>query len=301
MPTPHRPVHVLVAQGADLDGDTIPDSAWIVFAAEESKGLGTAFFEPSTDGTDAIPCEEDSIRLTCTEEIGKNQWYHSFDMGTPDTSAGIGDADSLVSNLVYQGDMLNQGEVYWETGELFGLMNTEFITDFGDYNFDILNTEIARRASLLIQSVAKASASENGLLAIPSWKQGPMRQGGPADTMLRRIVLPDDYDPDVDGNPYAFRNMVCEEFLIGPYVDGDDTTSPYYPNGVCADPAINLSGNVPDTCIDDADGSTVPCPTVDCDAGTTYGIGDTNPILQGQVQGEGNTQRVLTWHQCPSD
>ena len=49
-------------------------------------------------------------------------------MGTPDTSAGIGDPDSLVSNLVYQGDMLNQGEVYWETGELFGLMNTEFIT-----------------------------------------------------------------------------------------------------------------------------------------------------------------------------
>ncbi len=34
-------------------------------------------------------------------------------------------------------------------------------------------------------------ASENDLVAIPSWKQGTMRQGGPADTMLRRIVLPE--------------------------------------------------------------------------------------------------------------
>ncbi len=32
-----------------------------------------------------------------------------------------------------------------------------------------------------------------------------------------------------------------------------------------------------------------------------FGIGDTNPILQGVVQGEGNTTRVLTWHQCPSE
>jgi len=34
---------------------------------------------------------------------------------------------------------------------------------------------------------------------------------------------------------------------------------------------------------------------------STYGIGDTNPILQGYTQGDGNTMRVLTWHQCPSD
>jgi hypothetical protein len=134
-------------------------------------------------------------------------------MGTPDTSAGIGDPDSLVSNLVSQGNMLNQGEVYWETGELFGLMSTEDMEDYGEYNFDILNTEIARRASLLVQSVAKATASANGLAAIPSWKQGVMRQGGPADTMLRRMVVPDTFDPAVD-NPYAFENMVCSAYLI---------------------------------------------------------------------------------------
>ena len=48
-------------------------------------------------------------------------------------------------------------------------------------------------------------------------------------------------------NPYAFENMVCDEFLIEP------DTNPYYPGGVCADPAINLSAVVPDTCIDDGD------------------------------------------------
>ena len=34
-----------------------------------------------------------------------------------------------------------------------------------------------------------AQASANGLTAIPSWKQGPMRQGGPADTTPRVRAL----------------------------------------------------------------------------------------------------------------
>jgi hypothetical protein len=297
-------------QGYDSDGDGVTESAWVIMAAEESKGLGKFFFEP--DGINnsingyAEPCVEDST-LTCTEEIGKNQWYFSFDMGTPDTSAGIGNPNSLVENLVSQGNMLNQGEVYWETGELFGLMNTVDMEDYGAYNFDILNTEIARRASLLVQSGGKAAASTHKLVALSSWKQGVMRQGGPADTMLRRFVMPDVIcDPDADppivddcfepaqDNPFAFENMVCSEFLIEP------GTNPYYPGGVCADPATNLSGVVPDTCLDDATGSSVACPTVDFTS-SSYGIGDTNPILQGYIQGAGNTQRVLTWHQCPSD
>ncbi len=406
-------------------------SAWVVVAAEESKGLGKYFFNPdglleASDGN-ADPCEKDSAP-TCTEEIGKNQWYFSFDMGTPDTSAGIGEPNSLLSNLVNQGNMLNQAEAYWETGELFGLMNTAIMQDYGDYNFDIVNTEIARRASLLVQGIGKAINSSSHLAAMPSWKQGNMRQGGPADTMLRRIVLPDGYltecdiavDPDgpyltsgsinandrlwvegsgLDGdlttrvrirdavtgdllggwysavepdfafpltifgddlvlqdeevpcaiqaedaktgnwgpiwevtdapescsgslprectgavvtagievNPYAFANMVCVNFLIDP------GTNPYYPGGVCNDPAINLSGVMPDTCLDDESKDTANCPTVDFDTvSTTYGIGDTNPILQGYIksggegggdpeESSGNKTRVLTWHQCPSD
>ncbi len=281
----------LSLQGYDA-GDS--KSAWVVVAAEESKGLGGWFFEP-TDSSDgfANPCDEEAGGASCAEDIGKNQWYFSFDMGTPDTSAGFDQPNSLVNNLVSQGNMLNQPEVHWETGEFFGLMSTADMEDYGDYNFEIATTEIARRASLLVQPISKAMASNNGLVAIASWKQGPMRQGGPADTMFRRFVLPGTFDPAVD-NPYAFENMECEEFLIEP------DTNPYYPGGVCADPATNLSGVVPDTCIDDDTGGFVPCPTVEFTT-STYGIGDTNPILQGLVQGEGNTTRVLTWHQCPSD
>ena len=96
-------------------------------------------------------------------------------------------------------------------------------------------------------------------------------------------------------NPYSFENMVCDEFLIAP------DTNPYYPGGVCADPAINLSGVVADTCwLDDGGGGTqTDCPTVDFST-STYGIGDTSPILQGYIQNDGNKVRVLTWHQCPS-
>ena len=98
----------LSLQGYDTDADGVSDSAWVVVAAEESKGLGKYFFTPDNDGDGyAQPCEEGD-ELPCTEEIGKNQWYFSFDMGTPDTSAGIGNPNSLVENLVNQGNMLNQ-------------------------------------------------------------------------------------------------------------------------------------------------------------------------------------------------
>ena len=256
-------------------------SAWVVVAAEESKGLGKFFFLP--DGT---PCEEGSS-IDCQEEIGKNQWYFSFDMGSPDTSADLSET-GLVKNLVNQGNMLNQPEVDWRTGEFYPEMSTDDLWGF-DNGFTIFNTEIARRASLLVQSVAKAATGTSGLLATPSWKQGPMRQGGPADTMLRRIV-----DQGTSANPYAFTNMVCDNWA---YADG---SNPYYPDGVCMDPATNLSGVIPDTCVDSDSGATIACPKVNFTS-STFGIGDTDPILQGQVQGEGNTSKVLTWHQCPSD
>ncbi|WP_455222777.1 choice-of-anchor O protein [Kaarinaea lacus] len=269
-------------QGRDSDGDGLIDSAWVVVAAEESKGLGKFFYEP--DGT---PCIEGSSP-TCTEEIGKNQWYFSFDMGSPDTSADLTET-GLVKNLVNQGNMLNQPEVDWRTGEFYPVMDTADMWGFGDYDFEIYNTEIARRSSLLVQSIAKATASTSGLLAIPSWKQGAMRQGGPADTMLRRIV-----DQGTSENPYAFTNIVCDNWAY------DDGSNPYYPDGVCLDPATNLSGVVPDTCVDSQTDGEIECPTVTFGT-STFGIGDTDPILQGQIQGEGNTMKVLTWHQCPSD
>jgi hypothetical protein len=103
-------------------------------------------------------------------------------------------------------------------------------------------------------------------------------------------------EPTVDplANPYSFANMACSNWILR------DGSNPYYPGGICLQPAINLSGVIPDTCMDDATDSATACPMVDF-AGSTFGIGDTNPILQGYIQGEGNTTRVLTWHQCPSD
>jgi len=121
-----------------------------------------------------------------------------------------------------------------------------------------------------------------------------MNQGGPADVMARQIIIPKNWKLGQDGNPYAFRNMACEDLA---YTDG---SNPYYPNGICLDSAINISGTIPDTCIDTDTGEPVACPMVDFSE-TTFAIGDTNPILQGAVQGEGNTQKVLTWHSCPAE
>jgi hypothetical protein len=53
--------------------------------------------------------------------------------------------------------------------------------------------------------------------------------------MLRRVVIPDGFDPAVD-NPYAFENMECDEWV---YTDG---SNPNYLKGLCLSPAINISG-----------------------------------------------------------
>lgn len=375
-------------QGYDADGDGVFDSGWVIVAAEESKGLGRYAFYPNGEA-----CVEDRLDPDCTADIGKNQWYYSFDMGKPNTSVINTklEEDALVKNLVSQGNLLNQPEIDWRTGEFYPVINTSEMWDFGDYNFDLYNTEIARRSSMLSQGIKKIAESSSKLAAMPSWKQGTMRQGGPADAMYRRIVAQateggevctteevctkcedvvtctpnaanPKYNPsipiqacriakppigcypylDQDGNPtfepqtcvvtgedcntvpsceagdpqctcedvetcvpgedtidptvnpYAFRNMECANWLVAAGVN------PYYPGGVCGEPANNLSAVVPDTCKDDDTGETIDCPTVTFD-GTTFGIGSLNPILQGYIQGEGDTTRVLTWHQCPSD
>jgi len=289
----------LSLQGYDSDGDTLTDSAWVIVATEESKGLGRFGFLP--DGTPCDP-DDDAASPECSADVGKNQWYFSFDMGDPATSLTMSEPNGLVQNLVNQGNLLNQPEVDWRTGEFYPVINTSSMWDFGDYNFDLYNTEIARRSSLLVQGIAKASASSGKLTAMPSWKQGAMNQGGPADTMLRRIVLPAGYVEGIANNPYAFTNMACDSWIVAA------GANPYYPDGICGEPATNLSSVVPDSCVDtnpsDTSGqeppAAIPCPSVNFD-GTTFGIGDTNPILQGFIQQQGNTQKVLTWHQCPSD
>ena len=276
----------LSLQGYDSTKDGVVDHrAWVIVAAEESKGLGNFLLDE-----DGELCADDDP--DCEADIGKNQWYFSFDMGDPATSLTAEEPNGLVQNLVNQGNLLNQPEVDWKTGNYYPPIDPS--TTWGlSTPFVIYNTEIARRSSLLVQSIGKAASSESGILAIPSWKQGAMRQGGPADTMLRRFVLPDDYAEGIGDNPYGFENMECNDWYV------EAGTNPYYPGGICGEPATNLSSVIPDTCQDDGTGGSIDCPTVV--SGGAFGIGDTDPILQGSIQGEGNTMRVLTWHQCPSD
>ena len=87
------------------------------------------------------------------------------------------------------------------------------------------------------------------------YKQGIVNQGGPADILLRRVVIPDDFDPAAD-NPYAFENMECAEWA---YTDG---TNPNYLKGLCLSPAINISGS---TIVEVRDGTgmiPVPLPSL---------------------------------------
>jgi uncharacterized membrane protein YgcG len=213
--------------------DTCPiDSAWFGMLYEENKGLGD-------EGED----EDVPDDLIDKVDMGKNVWYHTFDMFQPE--------------LVSQGLMVNQPAVYQDD-----FTNPEgFLTPYGDlgYNFyqidpdpvwetltgdaldtTLLQSEISRRPSVISQDWY--DAGDAGLVALHLWKQGIIRRGGPADIMARRWLIPDEFDATVD-NPYGYANMVCED------ADGDsawaftDGTNPRYVKGLCAAPAINLSGN----------------------------------------------------------
>jgi len=215
------------------------DSAWVSFSYEENKGLG--------DVCDDGDCPEDLITDADKKDMGKNIWYHTFDMFHPE--------------LVSQGMMLNQPEVYpTDWSDPTGLLDQD--TSLG-YNFwaftedPIYNTlagidtttlyqsEIARRASQVTQDWYDAGSQ--GLVAFNLWKQGIIRRGGPADAMGRRWVIPDDFDPAVD-NPYDYYNMVCENadgssgWAFVPE-EGALPENARYTKGFCAAPAINLSAN----------------------------------------------------------
>lgn len=280
------------------------DSAFVVVVAEEDKGLGAFGF--TADGTACTP--DKKLAPDCIPfDEGKNIWYFSFSMSLRDTLGGGPrlKQDGLLANLTSHGSILNQPEVDWRTGEFYPVRNTASMWNFGAFNYDIYGTEIARRGSLLAQDFNKVflgnraqkatSKAKGRLVALPTWKQGIMNQGGPADVMSRRILMPAGWTLWTHGNPYAFRYMACSNWAYH-----DDTTfNPYYPGGICLDPAINLSATIPDSCQDSQTGAAVECPKVDLAVGT-FGVGNTNPILQGLVQQDGNTTKVLSWHQCPA-
>jgi len=274
-----------------------PDNAFVVVVAEEDKGLGAFGFTDDQD-PNAAACDPDDEGCIAFDS-GKNMWYYSFSMSLEDEIQNVTLEDELAPNLASHGNMLNQPEVDWETGEFYPVRDTLDMWDFGDYNYEIWNTEIARRGSLLGQDfniiLSDKKDKDGGLIAFPTWKQGIMNQGGPADVMARRILIGKNWNLNADGNPYAFRNIACDEWI---YEAGEN---PYYPGGLCKDSAVNLSGTIPDVCYDSASGTAIACPTVDLESGTTFAIGDTNPVLRGNEIEEPNTTKVLSWHSCPAE
>lgn len=187
--------------------------AFAVIVAEEDKGVGKYGFKVDEDlvFTDPlVPCDADAEDLCEPFDEGKNLLYHSFSMSLTDDVDGNVE-DTLVENLTHHWNQLNQPEVNWKTGEFYPPINTEDLWDFEGYNFEFYNTEIARRGSLLAQDID--AVGKDGLFAFPTWKQGTMNRGGPADVLARRIVVKN--WKLKGGNPYAFTNMQCDEWLYG--------------------------------------------------------------------------------------
>lgn len=196
------------------------DSAWIALVHEEDKALGNVLGE-----------DEEPI------DIGKNAWYHTFEIDNPE--------------LMQQGLMLNAPALERSTGETFETMTDEWGNEYW-------LTEIARDGQLIVQGKGSAMASEEDTSALILYKQGVLDQGGPADIFLRRLVLPDDFDPAVD-NPFAYENAQCVEFddvgVATPiellYPDG---VNPNYVRGLCPVEGMNVSGTTIVECDDGSGG-----------------------------------------------
>ena len=328
----------LSVQPRDSDGDGVTDDAWVVIIHEEDKGLGRFGFvddiewDGNLDNT-GVPCGDPDVDKedNCIEaDIGKNQWYISFALGTPQTSVldGVAAEDvdfSLVNNFVFQQNQYNAPEVNWRTGTYYPPNSTADMWDFGDLNFLIFNNEIARRASLMAQPLSKALNSENHLIAMPLFKEGIINQGGPADIMARRVrlefasansarwrVCTDSgcrMVTEADANPYDFNNMACEVYDgEGNYTFGEkvftDGSNPYYPKGLCLAAAMNLSARTPYTCSnatgDDSnsisDGICPGAADMVCEDNDEYGqlcLTTTDP------EDNQSLDKLDTWYECP--
>jgi hypothetical protein len=211
----------------DSDGDGAPDSAWVLFGSEKMKAMGTVGdnCDPTTDPE-------------CTVfDIGKNMHYYTYEFDKP--------------ALVTQGLMLNAPALSPETGEPFEI----YVDEWGN---DIYDTEIARRFNLFVNSAPVADASTSRTMGLLIYKQGILFQGGPADIFIRRLVLPDTFDPAVD-NPFAYENVECVSYDDGGvatpvdrlYPDG---INPNYVLGLCPVDGMNVSGTTIVRCDDGSAG-----------------------------------------------
>jgi hypothetical protein len=239
-----KPYTPLGAPDHDADG-VLDASAWLSLGAEETKALGIT---GDLDG--------DGVADVDPVDIGKDMFYYSFDYAKP-YNLHVNTALDAVDDSAYivqQGGMINQPakcSPYFITtadtnpdatcpaaGEFFDVQ----IDPFTGYEYYL--TEISRRFAMTlnnIPNITNTEINESGLSGMLIYKQGIIWQGGPADIMLRRLVVPDGFDATVD-NPFAFENMECDEWL---YTDG---LNPNYLKGLCVSPAINISGSTIKTC-----------------------------------------------------
>jgi hypothetical protein len=168
------------------------DSAWFYTLYEESKGLGE-------DGEEVEVSDDPALKI----DMGKNVWYHTFDMNTPE--------------MVSQGLMMNQPAIYPDDwSDTSGLLAAYGELGYNMYQIDpdpvyetlaglettLLQSEIARRPSNLSQDWY--DAGETGTVAFQTWKQGIIRRGGPADIMARRFVMPIDEGEEECHDEYEY-------------------------------------------------------------------------------------------------
>jgi hypothetical protein len=171
------------------------------------------------------------------------------------------------------------------------------------WNAPLFDTEIARRGAITSQGVKAAVGSESNTSLLGIYKQGIMNQGGPADIMIRRFVTAQDdptdsvFKPGFDNplktmdcarwatqNELGYFNTVTAETVNLPV----GLPNPNYLDGLCLEPATNVSATVPTTC----DGNAVADPT-----GTACGYKTTNPELNAPYA---TILRNFTWVQPQS-
>ena len=284
-------------EATDLDGDGFPDdgSAWLSLAAEETKALGTTDLDGTVDPVD----------------IGKNMFYYSFDYAKPynlhvnlavdeDINPALDEDDPYV---VQQGGMLNQPAICSPDFITYEDINPDIVCNENDFfgvmvdpvtTYEYYLTEISRRFAMTLNNpanIANKTINESGLAGMLIYKQGIIWQGGPADIMLRRLVVPDDFDITVD-NPYAFKNMVCEDPdpLNGDAYSLDgwiytDGSNPNYLEGLCMEPGINITATTIKTCTTGTGNDACAAEFPVADDGTIY----------EELE---NFPKVLEWRQC---
>jgi hypothetical protein len=205
------------------------DSAWFYMAYEENKGLG--------DICDDGDCPDEMTTEADKRDMGKNVWYHTFDMFKPE--------------LVSQGLMLNQPAVYpdgWSDPS--GLLEPAPLSGYNIYAFredpiyktlagldgtTLYQSEISRRPSVISQDWYDAGPS--GLVGFQLWKQGIIRRGGPADIMARRFVMPvGDGECTTEYEACWMEEECTTERVCEPeYQCVDNTPNPAYkPNPSCS-------------------------------------------------------------------